>query len=680
MNLKEDEIDYTKIKKVNIVYKTHLDIGFTDFSENVLKNYVESFIPKAISLAEELNQVGRKKFVWSVGSFLVEYFLKNASAENKERMKVAILQGDICWHGLPFTTHSELMNSDLFEYGVQISKKLDKRFGKTTIASKMTDVPGHTRGSIKHLAKNGIQYLHLGINDASTIPSVPSTFVWQDEAENSIIVDYCIGYGGIHHVKDSDTVMVFAHSGDNLGPPQKEEILENIEKLEQQFPNAKVYATSMDEYAQSILQYKDNLPVVTSEIGDMWIHGAMTDPFKTGLLKEFLALTMKQKERLNSTEMDIIYGNLLLICEHTWGMDFKKYLSDYKNWSKEDFQRARTVDLLSDDYIVDAYLPCLEFAKEEFAKQVKYLDWQNRTYSHFEASHQEQRNYLYDIVNRLEGEHKKFFADRMEQYKTLSLKEEFETYEEVSETKFRIQEYDIVILEDGSIQVNGINFGCFSYELFGNDTFIRYQKEFSHDIEKNFVWAMPDYYKCGYENVCHLKENQLFQSREIYVAKSKNIIMLHLVFEGEVVSAYGCPKNVYVKYEFLDKKIIVELNVLDKEASRLPEALWFSMFGGTEVAHIKYQKLGEEIVYNDVIQNGNRNYHCVEQITLDDIIIKPMHSPLVSLFEKRLYNFNQNFGAKDGGVHFNLYNNLWNTNFKLWYEEDIKSVFEVNFI
>ena len=34
------------IKRVHVVFKTHLDIGFTDLGKNVIKQYMEHFIPK----------------------------------------------------------------------------------------------------------------------------------------------------------------------------------------------------------------------------------------------------------------------------------------------------------------------------------------------------------------------------------------------------------------------------------------------------------------------------------------------------------------------------------------------------------------------------------------------------------------------------------------------------------
>ena len=94
------------------------------------------------------------------------------TADKTKRLCEAIEDGDITWHGLPFTTHTELMSESLFRYGLSLSKELDKRFGKKTIAAKMTDVPGHTKAIIPHLAENGIEFLHIGVNPASAVPDL----------------------------------------------------------------------------------------------------------------------------------------------------------------------------------------------------------------------------------------------------------------------------------------------------------------------------------------------------------------------------------------------------------------------------------------------------------------------------------------------------------------------------
>ena len=47
----------------------------------------------------------------------------------------------------------------------------------------------------------------------------------------------------------------------------------------------------------------------------------------------------------------------------------------------------------------------------------------------------------------------------------------------------------------------------------------------------------------------------------------------------------------------------------------------------------------------------------------------PLDTPLVCLWGPKLLDFDGEAG--NGRVYFNLYNNLWGTNFKMWYEEEI---------
>jgi hypothetical protein len=110
--------------------------------------------------------------------------------EWNELSRMAELLGMSC-----LLRHTELIDPSLFEYGLSLSNSLDKQFGKQTIAAKMTDVPGHTIAIVPHLAKFGIQYLHLGVNPASKVPNVPAVFRWQAPDGSEVIVNYADNYG-----------------------------------------------------------------------------------------------------------------------------------------------------------------------------------------------------------------------------------------------------------------------------------------------------------------------------------------------------------------------------------------------------------------------------------------------------------------------------------------------------
>ena len=166
------------VARVDVVFKTHLDIGFTDLAGKVVQRYVQDYIPAALELARK-TRGSAHRFIWTTGSWMVHHYLESAPAPGRRRMESAIAEGDFCWHALPFTTHAELMDAGLFLLGLEYSRVLDQRFGRKTIAAKMTDVPGHTCAAVPLLAKAGIRLLHIGVNPASAMPVAPPVFRWK---------------------------------------------------------------------------------------------------------------------------------------------------------------------------------------------------------------------------------------------------------------------------------------------------------------------------------------------------------------------------------------------------------------------------------------------------------------------------------------------------------------------
>ena len=119
------------VKNVVVVFKTHLDIGFTDLSSNVEKRYIEEFIPKAIEVSKSLRESGgEERYVWTTGSWLVDAYLKQADGESLRTFETAVENGDIVWNGVPYTVESESMNRDMFEQSLYLSKGLMKGLAK----------------------------------------------------------------------------------------------------------------------------------------------------------------------------------------------------------------------------------------------------------------------------------------------------------------------------------------------------------------------------------------------------------------------------------------------------------------------------------------------------------------------------------------------------------------------
>jgi hypothetical protein len=58
--------------------------------------------------------------------------------------------------------------------------------------------------------------------------------------------------------------------------------------------------------------------------------------------------------------------------------------------------------------------------------------------------------------------------------------------------------------------------------------------------------------------------------------------------------------------------------------------------------------------------------------------IQPLDSPVVVFNERDLTLFDDRLPDPAAGCHFNLANNLWGTNFRMWLDDDLCSRFRVN--
>jgi hypothetical protein len=86
----------------------------------------------------------------------------------------------------------------------------------------------------------------------------------------------------------------------------------------------------------------------------------------------------------------------------------------------------------------------------------------------------------------------------------------------------------------------------------------------------------------------------------------------------------------------------------------------------------------------DVIRDGNRHLHAVNSgISYVDrqggLNIHTFDAPLVAPGEPSLLDFNNRQPVLRRGIHFNLYNNVWGTNFPTWYEDDAQFRFILKF-
>ena len=313
-----------QIEKVHVIFKTHLDVGFTDLALNVEKRYINNFIPKAIEINEQLRQEGSDdRYVWTTGSWLIDVYLKQAKPDDVKKLEDAIQRGDIVWNGVPYTFQSEVASRDIFETTLKLAGRLDRKYGKQTVAAKMTDVPGHTRSIIAPLCNRGIRFLHIGINGGNMIPKVPKFCRWKNGDGNEIILMIDGEYGGDSVLPDGKTAVSINFTSDNVGPHSLQQVKNIFDNLRKKYPNAAVAGSNLNEVAKDAWKIADKLPVVTAEIGDTWIYGAANHPemmMRYRTLSRLFSQWLKDGKLDKDSDITIDFAvSLGLVPEHTWG-------------------------------------------------------------------------------------------------------------------------------------------------------------------------------------------------------------------------------------------------------------------------------------------------------------------------------------------------------------------------
>ncbi len=659
-----------------MIFKTHLDVGFSDFASTIEAKYFDRYIPEAIKLAERMRQGERGAlgqapdgFIWTTGSWLIYEYLERADSAGRRRMEEAIGNGDIAWHALPFTLFSENMDAPLFRFGLSLSQTLDKRFGKHTIAGKMTDVPGHTRAIVPLLAEAGVEFLHLAINPCCALPDVPPVFVWQDPdsgAEVVIMVQHGYGHFGDTHVAvpGMADALAFAYTDDNVGPQTSEQVQKSYRQMRNQVPGAEVFASTLDAYAGHLPEARDSLPVITQEIGDTWIHGVASDPDREAQYRELLRLRRALLERgTPKGDLDGFSRSLLMVPEHTQGLDVKTHLKDWTNYRVKDFRAVRT--------------------QQNFKKM--------------EASWQEQRAYIDSAVEALPPLIGREARERLAGLAPVRLERVgFAPISDMSQ-QFELAQFSIAFdpqlgcltrLKTRDVDWAGPQnpLGSFWYETFSAADYERFRRQYITKRQAFQRFAIPDFTMVGIEDAA--REHRVFPPHLTWAGRraegDRDTFLLLLEMPAESYQEYGAPREAALLVTFDRFEPVVEFDVqwFSKSASRIPEAAWFSFVPSDRDRsqwhrQWRMEKLGRWISPYDVVRNGNRHLHAVGSgVRAQDaryaISIQTLDAALVAPGRPSLLDFNNRQPDMRQGLHFNLHNNVWATNFPMWYEQDAR--------
>ncbi len=666
------------MKKVFVVSKTHLDLGFTDYAESIRRKYIDTFIPEAIDLAEKVNTNGKKYFIWTTGSWIIKEALGDERCRRK--LEKALREGNIVPHAMPFTTHTELLDEDTLDFGLSIVDSLDEIRGRKTVAAKMTDVPGHTKGLVPFLAKHGIKLLHIGVNGASALVDVPDCFLWKN-GDSEIVVIYSGAYGGAFESELVEEILYFDHTLDNHGAPSPEKVLEHFDEIQKQYPEHEITAGTIDDFADVIWEVRHKLPVFEGEMGDSWIHGSATDPYKAACLRELMSLKKKwlfEGSLLReSREYADFSDALLCIAEHTCGMDSKIYFSDYGHYLKKDFIRGRKKDKV-------AFRHLFSDLPQSILPLISLFDGRRKRgyYSVIEKSWTEQRGYITKALSSLNAQHRAEAEIIIARLKP----EKPSEYEGNNKRKVGSELCSLEINERGGISsliIDGKELfrnndeALITYRSFSYKDYDFWLKHYSRDLDQTAVWALGDFARPNLKIFEGKYPSGRFPYKAEKILAADNRIIADLVCDKKLCDELGAPRLVQVVYSLDNEGVTVDVSWFDKDANRLTEAIYLNLFPDTVGVLLK--KLGCPVKPEEVILNGSRNLHAVQSVLTDKAEIINRHSPLVSFGSGKILEFDNRLeSVEEKGISFVLQNNVWGTNFPLWYEDNAHFSFRIN--
>ena len=669
------------MKKIFVVSKTHLDLGFTDYSENIRRKYIDEYIPAAEALANEVNTEGRKQFIWTTGSWIIKEALNDTDRERKENLVTALKKGDIVPHAMPFTTHSEVLDEDTFDFGLSIVDEIDTIRGRKTTAAKMTDVPGHTKAIVPILARHGIKLLHIGVNGSSAIPEVPECFLWKCR-DSEVVVIYSGDYGGALKCKYIDEILYFDHTVDNRGAPSAKKVTDKLSQIQEEYPDYEVTAGTLDDYADIIWEVRNKLPVFEGEIGDTWIHGCASDPYKAAALRELMRLKknwLSDGSMIRTSEEYRGFSDALLcIAEHTRGLDSKMFFSDYENYLKADFRKARKKDKVKIRH------PFKDFPQGLIFKLAP--KGRDHSYSIMERSWQEQREYIDAALSCLSADHRSKAEAVLSSLRPERLCE-FSGYGKYSGPvkyagyEFELNEYGGIksLTYDGNTIIQENSRPFLEYRSHTSRDYDFWFEHYSRNMDKHYVWACPDFGKPLLKHFDGKYPDGRFYYKMtdsfVMTEQDKIKIAVNMSLSRDICEQTGAPRKAQVIYTLKADGLKISLSWYGKDANRTPEAIFLHFYPCADRCDLI--KLGTEIDPESTASMGGRNLHAVEKAVMKNsggsFEIYNYHSPLISIGRGKILEFDNKFESIEKyGVSYLLCNNVWGTNFPLWYEDNAR--------
>lgn len=736
VSFSQKPITESKIDEVIVVFKTHFDIGYTDWAANVREGYANQMVEGALGLIEKSKLLpANEQFRWTVSGWPMKVMLAGSKPEVKKKIEQALKNGNFVVHAMPFTFETEAGELESITRSLSFSSEIYKQADlPLPIDAKQTDVPGHSWVLPTLLTNAGVKFLHIGCNPASKSPDVPLLFWWEGPDKSQLMTMYFDPYYGTSPAPPTDwkykTWIAIFHTNDNTGAPSWEEFIKAINEVKTQNPGAKIRTGSMADFYTTIMKENPELPVISGDMPDTWIHGYMSMPRELkadhNLGKQIYNLEtlnslskiwgVESNEQVNIV-VDKANESINLFNEHTFGLAMSHGHAGYWAYGNE-FEYLRAKGFYEPiefswkekgQHIATAenlVYPVLKREMKKLAASVNVdgsrivvynpLPWKRSGLVTIQTSYQLKKALKNVstgeiITNSKDNNIIQFIAKDVPAlgYSTYIPVEEQkpapnhflisdEKNATIANQFFSIQFdknsgaiHSFIDKKSGKEAVStnpDWNFGQYVHEQFSKEKTDSYAKDY---IKGGFSWAYAELGRINLSDEPYKKlsgENAKIMFRKDSISVS-------------AVINYGAEKPLNQKYTMIvtlyDNQPFAEIiwSINGKPANPWPEAGWISFPFNIKNPQFRLGRIGAVVnPATDFIKGSNHDYCFLNSgMAIIDSgnqgfgIMSP-DVPGVSLDRPGLWRYTPDFIPKKGNVFFNLYNNQWSTNFTEWVE------------
>jgi hypothetical protein len=157
---------------VSLVHHTHLDVGYTDRQEVVIKNHLQ-YLDSVLDLVDLTSDwEDDARFRWNVEvNWPLERWFACRSQRDRRRMLDAVKAGQVSVGAMSLNMHTEACAIEELYEMVRFAVELRTTYGVPVTGAMQTDVPGGVTGLIEVLSDVGVNFLSVAHNYAGR--SVP---------------------------------------------------------------------------------------------------------------------------------------------------------------------------------------------------------------------------------------------------------------------------------------------------------------------------------------------------------------------------------------------------------------------------------------------------------------------------------------------------------------------------